>query len=104
MFRVLKRTVSFKYPQHMFRLSNKNILYWYALLTKGLSVNVKRLSCNSCMYQTVGHCANSIANWYKIEPQHESSNIVVCAPSKGSDHPAHTRSLITAFASRLNIL
>ena len=33
-----------------------------------------------------------------FEPQHEISN------SKGSDQPAHTRSLIRAFASRWNIL
>ena len=39
-----------------------------------------------------------------IEAQHEISNNVVCATSKGSDQPAHTRSLIRAFASRLNIL
>ena len=38
------------------------------------------------------------------EPRHEISNDVVCATSKGSDQPAHTRSLIRAFASRLNIL
>ena len=38
------------------------------------------------------------------EPRHGISNNVVCATSKASDHPAHTRSLITAFASRLNIL
>ena len=38
------------------------------------------------------------------EPQHEISNNVVCATSKASDQPAHTRSLIRAFASRLNIL
>ena len=37
-----------------------------------------------------------------IEPQHEISNNVVCATSKGSDQPAHTRrSLVRAFASRL---
>ena len=40
----------------------------------------------------------------KIEPRHEISNNVVCATSKGSDQPAHTHSLIRAFASRLNIL
>ena len=40
----------------------------------------------------------------KYEPQHEISNNVVCAPSKGSDQTAHTRSLIRAIASRLNIL
>ena len=39
-----------------------------------------------------------------IEPRHEISNNVVCATSKASDQPAHMRSLIRAFASRLNIL
>ena len=39
-----------------------------------------------------------------IEPQHEISNNVVCATKKGSDQPAHKRSLIRAFASRFNIL
>ena len=42
--------------------------------------------------------------YYTNEPQHEISNNVAYATSKGSDHPAHTRSLIKAFASRLNIL
>ena len=39
-----------------------------------------------------------------IEPRHEFSNYVVCAISKAADQPAHTRSLIRAFSSRLNIL
>ena len=39
-----------------------------------------------------------------IEPQHEISNNVVCATSKRSDQPAHTRRLIRAFDSRLNNL
>ena len=38
------------------------------------------------------------------EPVHEISNNVVCVTSKASDQPAHTHSLIRAFASRLNIL
>ena len=38
------------------------------------------------------------------EPVHEISNNVVGATSKASDQPAHTRSLIRAFASRLSIL
>ena len=38
------------------------------------------------------------------EPVHEISNNVVCATSKASDQPAHTRSLIRAFDSRLSIL
>ena len=35
------------------------------------------------------------------EPRHEIFNNVVCATGKGSDKPAHTRSLIKAFASPL---
>ena len=38
------------------------------------------------------------------EPVQKISNNVVCATSKASDQPAHTRSLIRAFASRLSIL
>ena len=38
------------------------------------------------------------------EPVHEISNHVVCLTSKASDHPAHTCSLIRAFASHLSIL
>ena len=38
------------------------------------------------------------------EPRHEISNNVVCATSKGSAQPAHTRSLIRTCASRLGIL
>ena len=38
------------------------------------------------------------------EAGHEISNNVVCANSKASDQLAHTRSLIRAFASCLNIL
>ena len=37
------------------------------------------------------------------ERQHEISNNVVCATSKGSDQPAHMRSLIRAFASHLTV-
>ena len=37
----------------------------------------------------------------KIEPWHRISNNVVCATSKASDQPAHMRSLIRAFASKL---
>ena len=43
-------------------------------------------------------------NKTKYEPVHEISNNVVCVTSKGSDQPAHMRSLIRAFASQLNIL
>ena len=47
---------------------------------------------------------NLTENERKNEPRYEISNNVVSATSKASDQPAHTRSLIRAFASRLNIL
>ena len=49
---------------------------------------------------------NGDVNQFKTinEPAHEISNNVVCATSKTSDQPAHTRSLIRAFASHLSIL
>ena len=37
------------------------------------------------------------------EPRHEISNNVVCATTKGSDQPAHMRSLVRVFAIRLSI-
>ena len=39
-----------------------------------------------------------------FEPRHENSNNVVCATSKASYQPAQTRSLIGAFACRMQIL
>ena len=45
-----------------------------------------------------------VVQYNNNEPRHEISNNVVCATSKASDQPAHTRSLIRAFTSRLNIL
>ena len=41
---------------------------------------------------------------YNTQSWHEISNNMVCATSKGSDQPVHTRSLVRAFASRINIL
>ena len=48
-----------------------------------------------CVEESLGHI---------IEQRHKISNNVVCATSKGSDQPAHMRSLIRAFTSRFNIL
>ena len=39
-----------------------------------------------------------------FEPRHELSTNAMCATSKGSDQSVHTRSLIRAFACRLNII
>ena len=39
-----------------------------------------------------------------LEPRHDTSNNVIYVTSKGTDQPAHRRSLIRAFASGLSIL
>ena len=52
----------------------------------------------------LGTSANKYNVHYIIEPVHEISNNLVCATGKAADLPVHTRSLIRAFASRLNIL
>ena len=49
-------------------------------------------------------CSSDCDELLRVEPQYEIFNNVVCATSKGSDQPAHTYSLIRAFANRLNIL
>ena len=55
--------------------------------------------------RSVGKCVVCIfIGIILYEPVHEISNNVVCGTSKGSDQPAHKRSLIRAFASRLSIL
>ena len=52
----------------------------------------------------LGKTLNHISMYEHVyEPVHEISNNVVCATSKASDQPAHTRSLIRAFARRLSI-
>ena len=51
-----------------------------------------------CYYRGNKRCYSAEEN--KIyEPRHEITNNVVCATSKASDQPAHTGSLIRAFAS-----
>ena len=51
-----------------------------------------------------GGSYDQVSPLYINVPRHEISNNVVCTTSKGSDQPVHTRRLIRAFASRLNIL
>ena len=46
----------------------------------------------------------NVSKFVLEESVHEISNNVVCATSKASDQPAHTRSLIRAFPSRLSII
>ena len=56
------------------------------------------------LYQVNKTCHKRPASEAIFEPRHDISNNVVCATSEASDQPAQTRSLIRAFAGRLNIL
>ena len=68
--------------------------------------------CNSVIRRFINRSQTDIIDFtskfidleFIIEPVHEISHNVVCATSKVSDQPAHMRSLIRAFASRLSIL
>ena len=49
-------------------------------------------------------CDGCVSTVFINEPRHESSNNVVFVTSRASDQTGYMRSLIRAFASRLNIL
>ena len=59
-----------------------------------VEMDIERQPCLCCM----------VHEKHIYETRHDISNNVMCATSKGSDQPAHTRSLIRTFASRLSIL
>ena len=69
-----------------------------------LNVVIRDLRNRQVHFIALSFIADSSAGQNMYEPRNEISNNVVCATSKGSDLPAHTRSLIRALASRLNIL
>ena len=73
--------------------------------TCGHNKNLKSASLHSyTKVLMLGPILDSDSSSVTNEPVHEISNNVVCATSKASDQPAHTRSLIRAYASRLNNL
>ena len=73
-----------------FGLEMRKLIFEFSLLSRGLRL----ISFYTVVY----------SNPIQFEPVHEISNNVVCATSKASDQPAHTRSLIRAFSSRLSII
>ena len=68
------------------------------------SLEVSHLDPSSELPQLTSQFIRFLVPSIKYEPPHEVSNNVVCVTSKGSDQPVHMRSLIKAFASRLNSL
>ena len=82
------------------------VCYMHQPLTSHLKL-YKKVIIGVCYSKSLvcGKPSLEMANVYNAnEPCHEISNNVVCATSKGSDQPPHKRSLIRAFASRLNFL
>ena len=72
-------------------------------IVKGIMTSLQRNLSPTVMHETVDpHEVNILL--LSFEPRHEISNNLVSATSKGSDQPAHTHSLVRAFANRLNIL
>ena len=74
------------------------VLYWNSTSIRsahGAGVYVPLIA----LFQVL-HCIFKITEI--IESQHEISSNMVCATSKGSNQPTHTRSLIEAFVNRLN--
>ena len=94
-------------------------MQYYFIINQVISYWPSHMSDISCIYPTGGSCP-STCNWINMkslennifinyllsiyEPQHEISNNVVYETSKALDQPAHTPSLIRAFASHFNIL
>ena len=80
------------------------LLFFYASLVKIHPLVQKLTNGKEASWTPTPMATRSPPKTIIIEPVHEISNNVVCATSKGSDQPAHTRSLIRAFACRLSIL
>ena len=76
-----------------------------------LALNTDRQTDRQTHTQTDGQVERQTEIWklYKgpsmqtNQLRHEISNNAICATSKGSNQPAHTRSLIRALASRLKL-
>ena len=86
--------------QFLWEMSTHSFLYHYTI------IGIRRKADQIYRIQTVKEIYFYQCNIGQrlFEPVHEISNNVVCATSKASDQPAHMRSLIRAFASRLSIL
>ena len=59
------------------------------------NVSLPLIACHLNELDQMFNSGPSVTN----KPVHDITNNVVCATSKASDQPAHTRSLIRAFAS-----
>ena len=83
---------------------NSSVDNQYIFENKREKCNFRKFTVNEGSDQIFYAISTKHSGTYSNEPVHEISNNVLCVTSKASDQPAHTRSLIRAFASRLRIL
>ena len=107
----------FEYPQRMFGFIDKKKLFFklthsYLQTWSEAEQAGRNLNCQQVFLLTwliwIGSQDRVYSSTFLSNKSYLSGGMrfptMVCATSKGSDQPAHTRSLIRAFASCLNIL
>ena len=108
-FSILERTLSITHRSELFSRHKYHYSIFQSYLN--LSINAVFMGVNSRLHILQNYsrvlvsqniCDRPIAT-KTLELWHEIAINVVCATYKASDQPAHTRSLIRAFASRMNI-
>ena len=89
----------------MFWLKNKKIIFLVKSVLHAFNSHISA-GTNPCINNKAMHLPlmHGFCTLNTFEPRHENLNNVVCPTSKGSDQPAHMRTLIRAFASSLNTL
>ena len=86
MYKIIKNLYKIRFRRDHFETCN----IWAK--RKGLSVVIKILSPMDCL--------SLPGTIYIIEPPHDKTNQMSCAPSEDSDQPGHPHSLIRVFAVR----
>ena len=91
---------SFVYSEHKHALKRRYSAHKEALSTLNTSKLFKEIQYT----QENFICSEDKHIKITLNLLNKISNNVVCSTNKGSDQAVHTRSLIRAFASRLNVL
>ena len=92
--------MTFSGQRNISGISVKLALVGIRTFTSFLQIYPSKMKLKQFVNLIIYTCIRFVIN----ESGHEISNNVLCVASKGSDQPAHTRSLIRVFASHLNII
>ena len=104
-YKIVQRLAELELDYSELKAVNDELLEQIGELKKKNSGTYINWLCRRHELQTfVLECQSQFYRWPLVhEPVHEMSDNMVCATGKASDQPAHTRTLIRAFASHLNI-